>query len=125
MTADPREMIQPEPVRMASLTLIRNDADIVEAFVRHNCRSFDRMYIVDDHSDDATWEILNLLKQEGSSIEISRAQRHGGFYQGASTTSLMRSVAGQEWDFLTPLDADEFIDANDRASLEAELADVP
>ncbi|TCT02427.1 glycosyltransferase family 2 protein [Aquabacter spiritensis] len=113
-------------MRLASLTMARDEADIIEAFVRHNLTFLDRMYVIDDGSSDATPRILALLQAEGLPVELVADGQHASFSQGQRTTRLMRHAMRQEaWDFILPIDADEFIDAPDRARLEAELAALP
>ena len=48
-------------MRLAGIAIVRNECDIVEAFVRHNAAVLDRLYIVDNRSSDAAWEILQQL----------------------------------------------------------------
>ena len=40
--------------------MVRNEADILEAFVRHNLTVLDRMLVVDHGSMDGTAEMLSL-----------------------------------------------------------------
>ena len=43
-------------MRLAGITIARNECDIVEAFVRHNEAVLDRLYILDNDSSDGTLE---------------------------------------------------------------------
>jgi len=52
-------------VRLLGAAHVRNEADIVEAFVRHNLVLLDGIAIVDHASVDATPDILRVLKDEG------------------------------------------------------------
>ena len=45
-------------MRIASVSIVKDEADIIEAFVRHNLVFVDRMFIIDDRSSDNTSEIL-------------------------------------------------------------------
>lgn len=113
-------------VKLAALTLARDEADIIEAFVRHTLMFVDRLYIVDDGSVDETGRILQLLGAEGLPITRVAHAPSAAFQQGRRTTDLMRQARAETaWDFLFPLDADEFICAPSRAALEAELAALP
>lgn len=113
-------------MNLAALTLARDEADIIEAFVRHTLMFVDRLYIVDDGSVDETGRILKLLETEGLPITRVAHAPSAAFQQGRRTTDLMRQARAETaWDFLLPLDADEFIRAPSRAALEAELAALP
>lgn len=114
-------------MRLASITMVRDEADIIEAFARHNRHFVDKMYVIDDASSDATKQILDLLIAEGLPIEVVDDGSHPeGYMQGARTTALMRHALAEEmWDFVFPIDADEFFLTADRAVLEEDLRKVP
>lgn len=114
-------------MRLASITMVRDEADIIEAFARHNLHFVDKMYLVDDSSSDATAEIIRRLIAEGLPIELVDDGTHGeGYMQGARTTALMRyALAEEPWDFVFPIDADEFFLTTERAVLEEDLRKVP
>lgn len=52
-------------MRLIGATQVRNEADIVEAFVRHNLTVLDALAIVDHGSLDGTADILRRLIGEG------------------------------------------------------------
>lgn len=113
-------------MRLASVTLARDEADIIELFVRHNLAFVDRLYVIDDGSADATPLILEKLSAEGLPLVTVRDGAHAAYEQGRRTTALMhRAMQDEAWDFILPLDADEFIAIADRAALERELAALP
>ncbi|WP_371345923.1 glycosyltransferase family 2 protein [Ancylobacter sp. IITR112] len=113
-------------MRIASISLVKDEADIIEGFVRHNLHFVDRMFIVDDHSNDHTSEILRRLAAETPAVVLVDDGWTGAFHQSRRTTALLRQAAGLgDWDFIVPLDADELICAPDRESFEASLAAVP
>ncbi|HET7845796.1 MAG TPA: glycosyltransferase family 2 protein [Xanthomonadales bacterium] len=108
-------------MKLAAIAMLRNEADIVESFVRHNLRFVDRLYLVDHDSVDATPAILDALKVEGLPIESGR-DRASGFRQAERLTNLARRVLAKDgFDFAFVLDADEFIRAPSRTALEAAL----
>lgn len=49
--------------------MVRNEADIVEAFVRHSLTVLDGLLVVDHGSIDGTWKILDARVREGLPIE--------------------------------------------------------
>ena len=109
-------------MRLAAVTTVRNECDIIESFVRHNAAFLDCFYILDHRSTDATPVILRKLADEGFPVLLSREDR-GIFYQSATMTRLIRhALDDYPWDFIIPLDADEFLRVSDRATLEAALA---
>ncbi|WP_421697527.1 glycosyltransferase family 2 protein [Ancylobacter sp.] len=113
-------------MRIASISLVKDEADIIEGFVRHNLHFVDHMFVVDDRSNDTTSEILRRLAAESSTVTLVDDGWTGGFHQSRRTTALLHQVAAQGgWDFIAPLDADELICAPDRAAFEASLSAVP
>ncbi|MEP9377602.1 glycosyltransferase family 2 protein [Aquabacter sp. CN5-332] len=113
-------------MRIASISLVKDEADILEGFVRHNLHFVDRMYIIDDRSTDNTPEILRRLTEETSAVRILEDGWTGAFHQARRTTAAMRLILKEEdWDIILPLDADELIRAADRSVFEADLAAIP
>jgi hypothetical protein len=118
------EVQEKEKMRLAAVTTVRNECDIVESFVRHNAAFFDRLYILDNRSTDKTPAILRGLASEGLPLALSRDDA-GVFYQGPTMTRLIKGAYhDHRWDFVVPLDCDEFVRMPDRAALEAALADL-
>lgn len=56
--------------KMITLTMIKNEADIVETFVRYTMNYAYKMVIVDNGCTDGSREILEKLIEEGFNIEI-------------------------------------------------------
>ena len=52
--------------------MIKNDGDIVEAFVRHHAMLFDHLVVLDHSSTDNTPTILRALQQEGLPLTVMR-----------------------------------------------------
>ena len=92
-----------------SVSCVRNEEDILEAFVRYHCARVDRMVIADHESEDATPRMLDALLAEG--LPIERRQVSGpAFPQAEILTGLIREAAAMfAPDWLLPLDADEFV----------------
>ncbi len=108
-------------MRIASITWARNEADILEAFVRYHCTLVDAMVIVDHRSDDNSVAILTLLQGEGLPLEI-RESPHLDHRQDSTLTVLMQNLARRGFDWVLPLDADEFIKITPGTSLRDILA---
>jgi len=102
---------------IVSVTMVRNEADVIEAFVRHHLGFVDQMIIIDHLSIDDTLTILNHLKAEGAPVEIVKNTRQE-FLQAEASTAQMRRAA-QEFgaDWVLPLDADEFLTSDEDPSV--------
>lgn len=110
-------------MKLAAISMVRDEADIIEAWARHNLHFLDQLFVIDDQSTDATVEILAALQGEGLPIALVPHAATASYYQGKSTTRLLaHALARGEWDFIFPLDADECLMAESREALERELA---
>jgi hypothetical protein len=89
--------------------MVRNEGDVIEAFVRHHAEVVDELVVVDHRSADGTGELLAALAAEGLPVKVG-AERSLVHRQNAVMTRLMReaaTVGGADW--VVPLDADEFL----------------
>jgi len=57
-------------VKTISITLVKNEEDIIESFVRYHINFFDKLLIMDTGSTDATLDILKKLSAENLPIVI-------------------------------------------------------
>lgn len=111
--------------RLCAATFIANESDIVEAFVRHTLDFVDRIHIVFHNSFDSSRAIVERLAADGLPVTFEE-DAEPGFRRERMADALARRLANSgQWDFVLPLDADEFIVATDRAALEAELSAAP
>ena len=95
--------------KIFSVSLVKNEVDIIESFVRYNLNIFDGMIILDNGSTDHTLTILKLLKNEGLPIYIFKA-KNSQYQQAKKTNQLvLKAIDEFEADIIIPLDADEFI----------------
>jgi hypothetical protein len=104
-----RSRIRRNSMQILSISWVRNEADIIEDFVRHHTGFLDRMIIMDNASTDATPQILQSLIDEGLPIEIRHSDStiHN---QGEHLTALMHELQSDKNDrWILPLDADEFL----------------
>jgi Glycosyl transferase family 2 len=112
-------------MNLQGVAVVRNEAGIIEAFVRHNLTRLDGLTIVDHGSADDTRRILVALANEGLPVTVL-ANAQPGYAQLEMTTIATRNVfATTRADFVIPLDADEFIKAPSRATMESALAAAP
>jgi len=105
--------------------MIRNEADIVEAFVRHNLSILDGLLVIDHGSADPTLDILNALCRERLPLVVMKNDAVGYMQQAVMTQAVRQAFASTRADFVFPLDADEFLKAVSRTELERALAAVP
>ena len=99
-----------------------NEFDVIESFVRSNARFVDAIVVLDHASVDGTGAILAQLAREGLPLVVLE-DRDAGFRQAHRQTYLAkRYMAEMSADFCFPLDADEFLRCESRASLEEALA---
>jgi hypothetical protein len=107
------------------VAMVRNEADVVEAFVRHNLAFLDGLVVLDHRSADGTFETLAALESEGLRL-VHRRTFEEGFFKSRHVSALARECFAQHGaDFVFALDADEFIHAASREAIEDALAAVP
>ena len=100
--------------KIASATIVKNECDIIEEFVRYNCNFIDEMYIIDNMSTDSTLEILLKLREEGLPINLFRYNSYR-FDQGHNLTKLQKLIREEHnIDYIIFMDADEFISAKSK-----------
>ncbi len=95
--------------RIAGVSRVLNEEDIIEPFIRHHAALVHLHIILDNGSTDRTLEILRALRAEGLSLQV---------YQGSSAifverlynTGLYRLAVQEQADWVLFLDCDEFID---------------
>ena len=68
-------------MRLAGIAIVRNECDIVEAFVRHNEAVLDRLYILDNDSSDGTLEILQRSRRD-TALNQSSPRRRSSLLSG-------------------------------------------
>ena len=93
--------------KIATVSMVKNEIDIVESFIRHTCKYADKMYICDHKSTDGTREIIEALAEE-LPIELSTYDRDE-HAQSEVITSLTKQAIAEGFDLIMPLDADEFV----------------
>lgn len=108
-------------MRLVAVSVVKNEADIIEAFVRHTRAWTDHHLVFDHASTDGTREILQSLQAEGLPLTLYSDNQLGNLQQARSNhlTRLAIERFGADW--VCPLDADELIAGPERQSLEQEL----
>ena len=115
--------------KIASISCIKNECDIIETFVRVNSRIIDTFLFVDD-STDTTRNILKKLIKDGFRIIILDHQYSATTYDQAGLLANALSVVkdqsmGSDFDYVLPLDCDEFPNSLSIESFTQELCEIP
>jgi hypothetical protein len=113
------------PLSAMAIGMVKNEADIVEAFVRHNLHFVDLMVLLDNGSTDGTREILTALQQEGLPLLVIDDPVFGYFQSEKMTELYRRVVPVYQPELVYLLDADEFLRAPGRAALDGALRQLP
>jgi hypothetical protein len=111
-------------MRLVAVSIVKNEADMIEAFVRHTLAWVDHHLVFDHDSTDGTREILGALQREGLPITLYTDDALGNLQQ-ARSNHLARLAAerfGADW--VLPLDADEILAGPGRPALERFLESV-
>lgn len=110
-------------MRSISISVVKNEADVIEAMVRHNVQFLDHMTFVDNGSIDGTTEILLALRDEGLPLAVEQDDSLG-HTQTAIVNRFVNSAACDRSAFVFLLDADEFI-ASDPAAFRVLIRSCP
>ncbi len=111
--------------RIVALSMVKNEQDIVEPFIRHTSMFVDYHVILDNGSVDETRRILTDLMREIDGIVVATCSEFG-YSQSERMTRLLRSCQTAFFaDYVIFLDADEFISSETRAEFEEILLRIP
>lgn len=95
--------------KIVSITTVKNEADIIESFIRYNLNIVDEMIILDNGSSDDTPYILNQLIDEGLPVNVIIDEDK--YFEPAKKYNFLLDKAVNDFDadIICPLDVDEFI----------------
>lgn len=98
-------------MKILGVSLVKNEEDIIESFVRYNLLVMDQLLIIDNGSTDGTLDILKALIASGLPIILTADV--GDYNQirimNQALSDIMRGKYGNIPDFIVPIDADEFL----------------
>lgn len=99
-------------MKIAAVTMVKNECDIIELFIKINSRFFDAIYILDHGSTDSTSKIIKLMKELNYNVYYTLLA-DSIYNQSKITTAAIRQIARLDtYDFIMPIDADELIPEN-------------
>lgn len=112
-------------VFVVGLSMVKNEEDVIEAFVRHNLQLLDALFVADNGSTDETRDILVKLEQEGLPVVVFD-DPIAPYAQSEKMTRFLRGISAAVFpDFIVPLDADEFIRCESRERFLEQLERIP
>ena len=94
--------------KIIAVSMVKNEQDIIESFVRHTLSFADGLLICDHMSVDKTSEILQKLAAEGLPI-TTYSETNPAYEQAEVMTRLIHEAKASGADLILPLDADEFV----------------
>ncbi|NRO89212.1 glycosyltransferase family 2 protein [Lactobacillus helveticus] len=100
-------------MKIISFTMVNNESEIIESFIRYNSNFVDKMVIIDNGCTDNTMEIVHLLQNEGYKIDTydESLQPYDQFRLDNKYLNIITNK--DKPDILIPLDADEFLTGKD------------
>lgn len=111
-------------MRIVGVSRVLDEADVIEAFVRHHATMLDLHILLDNGSTDGTVEILRALHAEGIALQVYQTQS-AIFMEQAYNTGLYRLALQEAADWVFFLDADELLVPRGAAGLPDILALAP
>lgn len=112
-------------VRAICITVVKNEQDIIEPFLRSNRPFFDAMIVLDNRSSDRTRAIAMCCARELGGIFVTDTPSFANTQSKTITDALKHAQSAFFADFVCFLDADEFVGAADREAMLMGLDDVP
>ena len=98
-------------MKICAITMVRNEADVIESFIRYGLSHYDQMVVLDNGSTDNTPLILNKIIEEGKNIEVIHFPSSGKELGLFINELFSYAIKKYEPDFIVPIDADEFLEA--------------
>lgn len=111
-------------MQLAVVALVRNEIDIIGAFLSHAAALFDRALLLDHGSMDGTAAMLDAACRARPGWVRWRIDVPGHHQAVFATFAMRHLFETTDTDMVFFLDADEFLDVPDRAALERALAGI-
>jgi hypothetical protein len=110
-------------IKLFAAAMIRNENDIILPFLRQCASLFDQLLIADVQSTDGMATVMRRFADPRLKIQVYEVNRQEK-YQSALMNCLSREAFARGADWVFFLDADEFIDVQNRVELERYLQEV-
>ncbi|MDN4620956.1 glycosyltransferase family 2 protein [Paenibacillus sp. PsM32] len=109
-------LYSPKALKIFAITMIKNEADIIESFIRYHDNIFDGIVILDNGSTDNTLNIINSLIIEGYPLYLFE-DNTVQYNQSEKMNKLMATTLElYSPDIILPLDADEFVTSTNKGN---------
>ena len=109
--------------RLAVVTMVKNEADIIGCFAAHILALFDEIIIVDHGSSDGTSDFLKDMAASYAQVRLLHLEEPS-YIQSVTMTHVIRDMAAlREVDWVFFLDVDEFLPFATRQALDEALED--
>lgn len=105
-------------MKIYSLLVVKNEADVVGASLRDACRWSDKVIVIDNGSTDGTWELVQQLARELPAV-VPFMRYEGPFHIGLRSQAFKafrKEMRRVDW-WCVRLDADEFFPGDVKAFL--------
>ncbi len=110
-------------LRVAVVAMVKNEADILPAWLSNIARWAEFAVLIDHGSSDGSTELMHAAAHRRK-WEVWH-ESNPAYHQEAYTTRAVEHAFALGADWVLPLDADELLQVSGRAELAARLADVP
>lgn len=100
-------------MKIVSFTMVNNESEIIESFVRYNYNFVDEMVIIDNGCTDSTIRIIRNLIAEGFKITVYDESLEAYNQYRLDNKYLNKIIDEIKPDLIVPLDADEFLTGED------------
>ncbi len=92
-----------------AISLVKNEGDIIRAWLSHTANIFDRVYVVDHNSSDGTREYLLEMVKTLDNIKLFSFKLPGKFQKEIINYMAELAIRDNPDSWIFPLDADEFL----------------
>lgn len=96
-------------MKIVSFTMVNNESEIIESFIRYNYNFVDEMIIIDNGCTDSTIKIIRKLILEGFKIIVFDESLEAYNQYRLDNKYLNKIIDEIKPDWILPLDADEFL----------------